>query len=304
MIKLENLTPKVYSNMSRDFQFIERLFNVLLNYIKTNSQIIYGLPNIDNLDSRFVELLATTLGFNSKKTYNEKQLKAICKIFPSILKYKGSLESIKLTLSAILQAEGIKEKYAIINDSIDDNNEEDNVTSTSNVVDSNGVLSLALPSGLTDISLFKEILKYILPAGVRLNLISSNVRIYGDVKTEVGVDSRVVLGWYNTTPEIFNGEAGIRHGYSEVSSLNNYPQLKNAAQASISSSDGSRFIVKNSNSTNNKIDYSEELTDDKKDFSDGISSNTSLKAIIGANNVLVINGKLNNPVEKDKKEEN
>ena len=37
MIKLQELTPSVYYEQSRDFQFIGRLYDIVLNYIKTNA---------------------------------------------------------------------------------------------------------------------------------------------------------------------------------------------------------------------------------------------------------------------------
>ena len=44
MIKLRNLTPDVYYNESRDFQFIGRLFDVVLNSVKTEADLLYNVP--------------------------------------------------------------------------------------------------------------------------------------------------------------------------------------------------------------------------------------------------------------------
>ena len=40
MIKLQDMTPDVYYNQSRDFQFIGRLYDIVLNSVKTNADLI------------------------------------------------------------------------------------------------------------------------------------------------------------------------------------------------------------------------------------------------------------------------
>ena len=41
MIKLQELTPSVSYEQSRDFQFIWRLYAIVLNYVKTNADNLY-----------------------------------------------------------------------------------------------------------------------------------------------------------------------------------------------------------------------------------------------------------------------
>ena len=86
MIKLQDYTPDVYYNESRDFQFIGRLYDIVLNYVKTNADLLYDLPLSDNSDSQFIELLAFTLGFQPKHKYTAKHLRAICSVFSDILR--------------------------------------------------------------------------------------------------------------------------------------------------------------------------------------------------------------------------
>ena len=107
MIKLRNLTPEVYSKQSRDFQFIERLFDVVLNSVKTNSESLYNLPLNDNTDERLIELMTLTLGFKSRHNYNVKQLTALCSAFCEVLKNKGTIYSITAAGNALLNSEGI-----------------------------------------------------------------------------------------------------------------------------------------------------------------------------------------------------
>ena len=101
MIRLQDLVPNVYYEKSRDFQFIGRLFDIVLNSVKTNSDTLYNLPSGKNKDERLLNLLAFTLGFQPKHHYNSKQLEAICSVLPLIIQNKGSLMAIVIAKQAM-----------------------------------------------------------------------------------------------------------------------------------------------------------------------------------------------------------
>lgn len=151
MIKLQELTPSIYYEQSRDFQFIGRLYDIVLNYIKTNADNLYTLPIGKNMDEKLLNLLAFTLGFQSKHHYNSKQLLAICSVLPLILKNKGSLNAILIAVNSILYAEGINQA---LNYEFKDNN-----------------LVLYLSPDLSDLTLLKDIMIYILPTGIGCDMI-------------------------------------------------------------------------------------------------------------------------------------
>ena len=151
MIKLQELTPSVYYEQSRDFQFIGRLYDIVLNYVKTNADNLYTLPIGKNMDEKLLNLLAFTLGFQSKHHYNSKQLLAICSVLPLILKHKGSLNAILIAVNSILYAEGINQA---LDYEFKDNN-----------------LVLYLSQDLSDLTLLKDIMIYILPAGIGCDMI-------------------------------------------------------------------------------------------------------------------------------------
>ena len=151
MIKLQELTPSVYYEQSRDFQFIGRLYDIVLNYVKTNADNLYTLPIGKNMDEKLLNLLAFTLGFQSKHHYNSKQLLAICSVLPLILKHKGSLDAILIAANSILYAEGI-------NQALDYEFQNNN-------------LVLYLSPDLSDLTLLKDIMIYILPAGIGCDMI-------------------------------------------------------------------------------------------------------------------------------------
>ena len=151
MIKLQELTPSVYYEQSRDFQFIGRLYDIVLNYVKTNADNLYTLPIGKNMDEKLLNLLAFTLGFQSKHHYNSKQLLAICSVLPLILKNKGSLNAILIAVNSILYAEGISQAL-------------DYEFKNNNLV-------LYLSQDLSDLTLLKDIMIYILPAGIGCDMI-------------------------------------------------------------------------------------------------------------------------------------
>ena len=126
----------------------------MLNAVKHNVDGIYSLPNIDT-DVRLTELLAMTLGFKVKRNYDQKQLAALVAALPRILKYKGTKEAIEMAGTALIATSGVIRNIVV------------------QVQD--GELKVTLPKNLVDISLFTDLLPYILPAGMTCRIIRADV---------------------------------------------------------------------------------------------------------------------------------
>ena len=178
MIKLQDLTPSIYYEQSRDFQFIGRLYDIVLNYIKTNADNLYTLPIGKNMDEKLLNLLAFTLGFQSKHHYNSKQLLAICSVLPLILKNKGSLNAILIAVNSILYAEGI-------NQALDYEFKNNN-------------LVLYLSQDLSDLTLLKDIMIYILPAGIGCDMIKE-IQSVNKIETILTTKDEVTVYTKETT---------------------------------------------------------------------------------------------------------
>ena len=187
MIKLQELTPSVYYEQSRDFQFIGRLYDIVLNYVKTNADNLYTLPIGKNMDEKLLNLLAFTLGFQSKHHYNSKQLLAICSVLPLILKNKGSLNAILIAVNSILYAEGI-------NQALDYEFKNNN-------------LVLYLSQDLSDLTLLKDIMIYILPAGIGCDMIKE---IQSVNKIETILTTKDEVKWYQDIASKFNRILNLR----------------------------------------------------------------------------------------------
>ena len=180
LIKFQDLTPEVYYKRSRDFQYIGRLFDLVLNNAKMNTDIISSLPLNPDMDPRLLDLLALTLGFKSKHEYNTKQLAALCSIFPFVLRNKGSKLAIETACNALLNAEGITKKASI--------------------EVSNQTVSIFLPSELSDLNLLKDLLNYILPAGMSCSLVQEATLVPPSSTTLVNYQDYVV-NYTNTSKE-------------------------------------------------------------------------------------------------------
>ena len=174
MIKLQNYTPEVYYKQSRDFQMLGRLFDVVLNAAKTNADMIYDIPSSDAAGSDLIDLLVLTLGFKHQHNYNVKQLAAICSIFPTILRNKGSQAAIELVCQTLLTVEGIGD-YPVVE--IKDN-----------------IVYIFISPKLKDLSLLRDILDYILPAGLSCQIIRA-VQVTAPTATTMMQDKIEVSYW-------------------------------------------------------------------------------------------------------------
>ena len=207
MINLYDQVPSVYSNASRDFQYLSWLFNIVLNSVKHNVDAMYDLPNTKN-DLRLTELLAMTLGFKVKRNYDQKQLAVLVSILPSLLKYKGTEKAIKMAGDALVLVSGSAGGFSCIT--------------------KGNLLEVVIPKGLIDITLFIDLLPYILPAGmtckiVRKTEIKENLPglelHYGDYLQAAWYED---LGWEEKT-QTSAGLAGLfNSGGNSIPNFTNY----------------------------------------------------------------------------------
>jgi hypothetical protein len=168
MINIKNQVPSIYYDASRDFQVLGHLYEVVLNYVKTNADMLYLLPSGIETDTRATELLAMTLGFKLRRNYDKAQLAALVSIFPQLLKIKGTLKAIELAGNALVKASGVPGTF-IVDDSEISKHE----------------LIIKIPIEVSDITLFLDLLPYILPFGLRVTVVRTTVIKY-TLSTPVG----------------------------------------------------------------------------------------------------------------------
>lgn len=181
MIKVQNLTPEVYYKESRDFQLLGRLFDLVLNAVKTDTDLLYNLPLSTNSDEKLLELLALTLGFKPKHQYNARNLKAVCSVFSEILRNKGSIKAIKIACEALFNSMDISQQLDYDFTKGKDNTE----------------LNLYIAQDFGDITLLNDLLSYVLPAGMSCNIIRE-FHILTDSNTNIGISDLVTKSKINT----------------------------------------------------------------------------------------------------------
>lgn len=150
---VSKLLPEVYFKESRDFSYVGRLLEVAFNYLKTGADLVDVNPDNENISNDLLELVCTTLGFESKHKYIKKDLVAIASDFINLCKKKGSIESIAEAIIVLLNSQGIR---------IGDKSIEECIKI--DTLDSH-MIDIEVPHEMTDIVLLEDIFEYILPVG-------------------------------------------------------------------------------------------------------------------------------------------
>lgn len=163
MIRLTESTPEIYSQESRDWQLICRLYDFNNFMVKTNVDSILDIIDIDNIDSQLLELLSTKLGFFTNEYIDSESLRQVLKAFPYILKYKGSKLGIIKAINLFLRINKIDTSYYF------------DVTNSVKTALNDGTIlneyqvNIGLASTPRDTTVLQEVLKYILPTGYIVN---------------------------------------------------------------------------------------------------------------------------------------
>lgn len=187
MLRTYDLTPEYYSKASRDFQLLGHIFDAVFNKVKTGIDMMDDNLMSRNSDRKLVDLVATTLGFESKHEYDVKDIYALYTSFHSLLRYKGTARAIEEATKILLKAQNIAS------------------TVTLNFHTDTKVLDIYTPSFLNDIILLEDILEYILPAGWNYNIYRNNVTLnIRDLDITVNDVVRVVQAYSPDTSDIMS----------------------------------------------------------------------------------------------------
>jgi hypothetical protein len=198
MIKFHEQVPSVYPSASRDFQYFCWLINVVLNDVKHNVDSIYNLPNTKT-DPKIAELLAMTLGFKIKRNYDQSQLAALASVIPTLLKYKGTKKAIEIAGNVLIKTSGTTGKF-----SCDLKNK---------------VLEIVLPKDLIDITLFIDLLPYILPAGLTCKILRKTQLDETLDKIELVVSNAIKADWEPDAAISKAKKLDVGHDYTGLSEL-------------------------------------------------------------------------------------
>jgi hypothetical protein len=133
------------------------------------------------MDEQLLNLLALTLGFKPTKNYNSKQLHAICSVLPTILKHKGSIQALVLATNALLAAEGVRQPLDY-------------------TMHPKQGITLYVAQEIDDLSLFTDLLDYLLPAGLSCMIVKESQSVH-PVETILNVTDTVTISGVNALDE-------------------------------------------------------------------------------------------------------
>lgn len=169
MINTSKITPSYYSKESRDFQLLGSLFDAVFNYSKMSANDMINFPLTKNIDIRFLDLVAKTLGFESKHKYNSNSLLALVNSFKKIMYYKGTMLAVEECVNMLLNSQNINSTFYI-----------DEVSEPYKI-------KIYVPTTLVDIILLEDMIAYVLPAGFVYEIYSRDLG-----KTTIGHKVQVI----------------------------------------------------------------------------------------------------------------
>jgi len=224
IFRVENNVPDVYVKYSRDFQLLSRLKTCLFAASKHDINSIKKITDTQKCRENLLGNLSTKIGFFHNTKINSDALRIILSSFPYLVRSKGTEKAIEETINSYLQASKLytKCRVNIINKSdfisiskdsdIIKNKKlyyKDNsgnyipITTTLNMP--NEVyyrediynIEIGIESNPRDLSIIKEIMRYIKPTGYTVTYVFYNTLPF--------YQSSIVMG-YNETPKIEAGK--------------------------------------------------------------------------------------------------
>lgn len=169
MIKTSLLVPSNYYTRSRDFQLLGRILDCVANSSKSYSDMVKYTAICNNTDRRLLDLITKTVGFETKREYDDNDLFVLCSTFKDILRRKGTKSAVEDCVRVLLKSQNIDKPFQVIDD--DDNLPDEQVKNFS--------LSIFVPVELEDIALLEDMLDYILPAGYLYSIVNTDKIIEG-----------------------------------------------------------------------------------------------------------------------------
>ena len=173
-IRTQRLVPEVYTDESRDFQIFCRLYDSLFNGIKYDTDTIKYIVDTRNIQAGMLPLLQTKLGFFTKKSLDNTQLRYILQVFPELLRNKGSLSAIKKMLNMCLKLNHISGSYTI--------NYSDSPSVINGVSINSHTIIVGIDTIIQNTEIINELARYILPAGFSFYIFFfKNLNEYQDI---------------------------------------------------------------------------------------------------------------------------
>ena len=150
IIQMHNNVPDIY-NTSRDFQLLEKLYDLTFNGSAFDADTMEDITSTDNIRTCLLSLLAKKLGWFSGKSFDSDELRQVLKAFPYLLKGKGTRKAIEEAVNLFVDIKQIK--FAPI------------IRIYTRTATDAYTVTVLLDAEKLDVTILEEIFKYILPVG-------------------------------------------------------------------------------------------------------------------------------------------
>lgn len=159
LLRMQNRTPPIYCEESRDFQLLCRLYDTIVNGMLFDIETITDLINTKNIRSSFLQLLQTKLGFFTLHSFDENTLRYTLNGFPQMVKYKGSKKSIEYAVNTFLKINNILSPVTVTF-------QKEPLTLANGYTVPDHTIVVGISASLQESTILEEIFRYILPIGV------------------------------------------------------------------------------------------------------------------------------------------
>ena len=159
MIDVIKKTPREYSEQSRDFQVLARLYTALFNISKMYADDLkVWVPDIDN---KLTTLRSRTVNFVNRHQWDLNDLEAITSCFKYLMRRKGTEAALEACVNILMKARGI----------------ETGITVDSVVVDKYGCINIWVAHDNILMGIMEDLVRYLIPAGMTYRLYDYDLEV-------------------------------------------------------------------------------------------------------------------------------
>lgn len=185
-ISLEYNTPSVYTEESRDFQTILRVYNAAFNETLNDVDLITYLTDNRKIKTELLEYVKSRVGYFTNYNVSSDLLRKILSGYPELIKNKGSIQGVREATNIFLKAFNIKADIVIYYS--------DTGVSVQQTVDDHNII-IGISELVENYDILEDLLSYIVPAGFSISffffkdynkydwlrdIVSSDVVLIGD----------------------------------------------------------------------------------------------------------------------------
>lgn len=164
MIDVVKKTPREYSEQSRDFQVLARLYTALFNISKMYADDLKEwVPDIDN---KLTTLRSRTVNFVNRHEWDLNDLEAITSCFKYLMRRKGTEEALEACINILMKARGIETGIDV--DSV--------------VIDRYGCINIWVAHDNILMGIMEDLIRYLIPTGLTYRIYNYDLEVINAAK--------------------------------------------------------------------------------------------------------------------------